>query len=120
MARKATFVTNQHPISQNRVNEAVDFSAKATFRALKDIVKKARKKRIRVMVWSAIPCTGDAGLTAQLIRHGGQLCRYTRDLGGDFIWEWPTASAFWQDDAVQDLCKQSNGSFASVATSAVG
>ena len=41
MARKATFVTNQHPISQNRVNEAVENIDEKKFpENVKNVLKK--------------------------------------------------------------------------------
>ncbi|CAK0813605.1 unnamed protein product, partial [Prorocentrum cordatum] len=80
-----------------RVTTDLDFTDTAVLKHLKHLARSARKHKVRVAVWSAIPCTagcpwkhvneskgikaGDPELTEKLISHGVALCRHVRNMG---------------------------------------
>ena len=53
-----------------------------------------------------------------MIRHATELCRFTRALGGDFVWACPERCDHWNDWRVKALTSNP-GAFATSALSAV-
>ncbi|CAK0809613.1 unnamed protein product [Prorocentrum cordatum] len=99
-----------------RVTEQLDLAAEKTLRAVQDILKRAARKKLRTMIWTAAPMAA----TRALITNVAKVCTYARDKGQDVTWEWPTNSDLWSNDRVHQLINTVGGKFVKVSASAVG
>ncbi|CAK0852325.1 unnamed protein product [Prorocentrum cordatum] len=99
-----------------RVTEQLDLTAEKTLRAVQDILKRAARKKLRTMIWTAVPMA----VTRALITNVAKVCAYARDKGQDVTWEWPTNSDLWSNDRVHQLINTVGGKFVKVSASAVG
>ena len=117
-----------------RITQLLDLTNDKTLRVLQDIVRLACKLHMKVFTWASVPCTAscpwrhlnaakgiktcDVALTSELIKNAPKLCRLTRTLGGDFVWEWPKRCDLWNDWRVVALTKNLSA-FITIASSAI-